>query len=303
MKTNLMIVEGLSESEKSMTASMITEELKKKGKTVICVGKGEQNHLTGEDVSGFKVEWNEVLEYWHSFMIQAEKDTVYVLWGSYHWNFLCEAMRQFDEGEEEAKVYITEITEIIKSLKPIFIYIDEANASAIKDGISDYEGSMQSLAERRMRELQILRELDLDYYTISQDICVKEFEQLCVSAGWGTPSIEQMQTAIENSTKSFVIRYKGRAIAMIHWLGDYGMHWLMKEFVVHKNFQGQMIGTFLYRYSENFIKSTMKPGWKVCIDLRSAQGKEPFYQKLGFQLLTEQETGSGMEKMIEWITE
>ena len=46
MKTNLMIVEGLSESEKSMTASMITEELKKKGKTVICVGKGEQNHLT-----------------------------------------------------------------------------------------------------------------------------------------------------------------------------------------------------------------------------------------------------------------
>lgn len=43
----------------------------------------------------------------------------------------------------------------------------------------------------------------------------------------------------------------------------------------------------------------MQMGWKVCIDLKSSKGKEKFYQKLGFQTMTEKDTGSGMEKMIE----
>lgn len=306
MKTNLVIVEGLSEREKSMTAAMIAEELKKKGKSVICVDNGVQNHSsdnTDYDFSDFEAEWKKVLERWRSFVTKADKDTIYVLCCGFFWNALCEVKKRFDEDVEESKVYIAEIAEIIKPLKPILIYIDKANVKAAKGSMFDYEDSMQSLVERRARELQILRELEFDYYTISQDICVEEFAQLCISAGWNTPSIEQMQTAIENSTQSFVIRHKGRAISMIHWLGDYGMHWFMKEFVVHKDYQGKMIGTFLYRYSENFIKSTMKPGWKACIDLRSAQGKEPFYQKIGFQLLTEQESGSGMEKMIERTVE
>lgn len=77
------------------------------------------------------------------------------------------------------------------------------------------------------------------------------------------------------------------------------MHWFMKEFIVHKEFQGQMIGTFLYRFSENFIKNTMQAGWKVCIELRASKGKENFYHKLGFQTMKEKDTGSKMEKMIE----
>lgn len=43
----------------------------------------------------------------------------------------------------------------------------------------------------------------------------------------------------------------------------------------------------------------MRKGWKVSIDLRAARGKENFYRKLGFRILTEKETGSGMEKIIE----
>lgn len=43
----------------------------------------------------------------------------------------------------------------------------------------------------------------------------------------------------------------------------------------------------------------MKENWKTCIDLRSAKGKEPFYFSLGFQIMSENDTGSGMEKMLE----
>ena len=63
-------------------------------------------------------------------------------------------------------------------------------------------------------------------------------------------------------------------------------------------YTGQMIGTLLCRYSENFIKSTMKNGQKICIDLRSFKGKEGFYQSLGYNIMSA-ETGAGMEKMLE----
>ncbi len=109
--------------------------------------------------------------------------------------------------------------------------------------------------------------------------------------------MEQMQLAIENSTQSFIVRHKGIPIAT-NWLGDYWMHWFMKEFIVRKEFQGKIIGRSLYRFSENFIKSKMQTGWKECIDLRASKGKENFYHQLGFQIMTE-ETGSGMEKMVE----
>ena len=45
------------------------------------------------------------------------------------------------------------------------------------------------------------------------------------------------------------------------------------------------------------MKSTLKENWKVCIDLRSSKGQEGFYRSLGFQIVSEKETGSGMEKM------
>ena len=42
-----------------------------------------------------------------------------------------------------------------------------------------------------------------------------------------------------------------------------------------------------------------KPNWKVCIDLRASKGKEPFYEKLGFEAMTAEASGCGMEKRIE----
>ena len=227
--------------------------------------------------------------------------------------------------ETASQNYISEIAEIIKPLKPVIIYIDQPDVKKAIDRVIDergndwlnavinyhtaqgygkeknlsgYEGYIQCLEERKIRELKILRALDIDYYTVSQDMRAAEFSELFASVGWSCPTEEQMNLAIRNSTKSFIVRHKDRAVATVNWLGDYGMHWFMKEFIVSREFQGQMIGTFLYRFSENFMKSTLKENWKVCIDLRSSKGQEGFYRSLGFQIMSESETGSGMEKMI-----
>lgn len=329
MKTNLIIVEGLPGSGKSTTAAMIADELNKKGKKVICVDEGVGEHpadYADYDFPDFETERIKILEKWRSFTEQSAKDAVYVFNCIFLQNPMCETMMRFGMDETASQNYISEISEIIKPLKPIIIYIDRPDVKKAIDRVIDdrgndwlnavihyhtaqgygkeknlfgYEGYIQCLEERKVRELKILQALDIDYYTVSQDMKATEFSELFASVGWNCPTEEQMSLAIHNSTKSFVLRHKGKAVATINWLGDYGMHWFMKEFIVSREFQGQMIGTFLYRFSENFIKNTLKEKWKVCIDLRTSKGKESFYHSLGFQTMSENETGSGMEKMIE----
>ncbi|MCI5945332.1 MAG: GNAT family N-acetyltransferase [Oscillospiraceae bacterium] len=126
-----------------------------------------------------------------------------------------------------------------------------------------------------------------------------ELDELFGSVGWSCPTAEQLESAIRNSTKAFIVRHNGKPAAKISLLGDVGMHWFVKDFIVRPEFQGQMIGTLLFRFCENYIKSTMKPNRKVCIDLRASKGKEPFYEKLGFEAMTAEASGCGMEKMIE----
>jgi len=329
MKTNLIIVEGLPGSGKSTTAAMIADELNKKGKKVICVDEGVREHpadYADYDFPDFETERKKILEKWRLFAEGCKKDTIYVFNCIFLQNPMCETMMRFGMDDSGSQNYISEIAEIIKPLNPVIIYIDQPDVKEAVDrvldergngwldavidyhtsqgygkqnGLSDYGGYIQCLEERKVRELKILRALDIDYYTVSQDIKTEEFAELFASTGWSCPEGEQIALAIHNSTKSFVVRHKERVIATINWLGDYGMHWFMKEFIVRREFQGKMIGTFLYRFSENFIKSTLKEKWKVCIDLRASKGKENFYCDLGFQIMSENETGSGMEKMIE----
>ena len=329
MKTNLIIVEGLPGSGKSTTAAMIADELNRKNKKVVCVDEGVSEHpadYADYDFPDFETERKKILDKWQSFVQNSDKDTIYVFNCIFLQNPMCETMMRFGMSEEESRNYIAEIAEIIKPLNPVIIYIDQPDVKFAIDSVLDergndwlnavidyhvsqgygkqnnlcgYDGYIKCLEERRIRERNILRSLEIDYYTISQDLKVEEFVELFKSVGWNCPSIEQMDLAIKNSTKSFVVRHKENAVATINWLGDFGMHWFMKDFIVRKEYQRQMMGTFLYRFSENFIKSTLKDNQKVCIDLRAEKGKEPFYQGLGFRIMTENVTGSGMEKMVE----
>lgn len=329
MKTNLIIVEGLPGSGKSTTAAMIAEELKKKGKQVVCVDEGAAEHpadYADYNFPDFETERTKILEKWRSFVKGTDEDIIYVFNCIFLQNPMCETMMRFGMEEADSEKYIAEIAEIIKPMSPVIIYIDQPNVKTAIDSVLDergndwlkavidyhvsqgygkqnslsgYDGYIKCLEERRNRELNILRSLNIDSYTISQDITIDEFAELFASVGWSCPTKEQMEFAINNSTKSFVVRHKGKPAATINWLGDYGMHWFMKEFIVNKDYQRQMMGTLLYRFSENFIKSSMKADWKVCIALRSSKGKEKFYNELGFKTMAADENGSGMEKMLE----
>lgn len=329
MKTNLIIVEGLPGSGKSTTAAMIANELSRRNKKVVCVDEGAGEHpadFADYDFPDFETEREKILGKWRSFVQSTDKDTIYVFNCIFLQNPMCETMMRFGMSEKSSLNYISEIADIIRPLNPVVIYIDQPDVKSAIDSVLDergndwlnavidyhtsqgygkqnnlsgYDGYIRCLEERKIRELNILKSLDIDYYTISQDMRVEEFIGLFDSVGWNCPAKEQMYLAINNSTKSFIVRHKEIAVATINWLGDYGMHWFMKDFIVRTDYQGHMIGTFLYRFSENYIRSTLKESWKTCIDLRASKGKEKFYHSLGFQTMSENEMGSGMEKMVE----
>lgn len=197
MKTNLIIVEGLPGSGKSTTAARIADELREKGEKVICVDEGVPGHpadYADYDFPDFETERMKILDKWRSFTSAADRDTIYVFNCIFLQNPMCETMMRFGMDEAASQSYIAEISDIIRPLHPIILYLDQPNArqaiDRVKEGrgadwlnavidyhtsqgygkehhLSGYEGYIQCLEERRARELRILQTLDIEHHTIS----------------------------------------------------------------------------------------------------------------------------------------
>ena len=132
-------------------------------------------------------------------------------------NPMCETMMRFGMDYAASQNYISEISEIIKPLNPVIIYINQPDVKETinrvidergndwldavinyhtsqgygkQNGLSGFEGYIKCLEERKIRELKILRTLDLDYYTVSQDMGAAEFAGLFASVGWSCPAEE-----------------------------------------------------------------------------------------------------------------
>ncbi len=207
MKTNLIIVEGLPGSGKSTTAAMIAEELKKNGNRVFCFDEGEEHPADYKDYDfpDFETEREKMLEKWREFVCGCDRNAVYVFNCVFLQNPMCETMMRFDMGYEQSRAYIAEIAEIIRPLNPVIVYIDRPDIRADidrvldergddwlnavigyhvdqgygkKNGLSGYDGYIECLAERKRRELDILRSLDIRYCTISEDLTAAKLEEL-----------------------------------------------------------------------------------------------------------------------------
>lgn len=208
MTTNLIIVEGLPGSGKSTTAAMIAEELKKKGKKIVCVDEGAEEHpadYADYDFPDFETERMRILEKWRSFTQKADPDTIYVFNCIFLQNPMCETMMRFGMDGAASLGYISEILEITRPLHPVIIYIDLPDVrgtiervihqrgndwlNAVIDyhvsqgygkqnGFSGYEGYLKCLEERKIRELRILGALDMEYHIIRRNLGPMELAEL-----------------------------------------------------------------------------------------------------------------------------
>ena len=124
------------------------------------------------------------------------------------------------------------------------------------------------------------------------------FLELYTAVGWEAPSRDQVATALER-TLATVTAYDGdHPVGMVRLLGDGGMSFYMKDFAVLPNHQHSGVGRFLLNAVENYIRSTVEPGWAVSLELISTKAAEGFYQKMGFEDRPNSWDGPGMFKMI-----
>lgn len=198
--TRLIIVEGLPGTGKSTAASIIAEALRVSGKKVVCIDEGAPNHpadYADYDFPDFATEKRLILNKWRTFVSQADRNTIYVFNCVFLQNPMCETMMRFGFDLETSRKYIAEIAQIIKPMKPIIIYINKRDVRATIDkvkgergkdwlnavidyhinqgygreqGLQGYDGYISCLMERKNREIEILKNLDVESHILYEDI-------------------------------------------------------------------------------------------------------------------------------------
>ena len=133
---------------------------------------------------------------------------------------------------------------------------------------------------------------------LENQLTVNDFSRLYQSAGWGCPNEKMIQVSLEKSYATFSVEEDGMIIGMARLLGDGGLAFYLKDFVIMPEYQGRGIGKVLLAHVENYIKNELEEGWNTCLELMSAKGKEEFYKKFGFEERPTEFRGAGMMKMI-----
>ena len=124
------------------------------------------------------------------------------------------------------------------------------------------------------------------------------FLELYRSVGWEAPGLAQITMALEHSLATFCAYDGERAVGMARLLGDAGMSFYIKDFAVRPEYQGKGVGRLLMNAMEEYIRSQLTNGWAVSLELISSKGREPFYEKFGFEQRPCDWDGAGMFKMI-----
>lgn len=123
----------------------------------------------------------------------------------------------------------------------------------------------------------------------------KLFLELYTSAGWEPPSIDQVEMALQHTIANFTAYDEDTPVGMVRLLGDGGMSFYVKDFVVIPSFRSKGIGTLLLGSVEKYIISD---GWAVSLELISSKEAVNFYKKFGFEERPCEWDGPGMFKMI-----
>ena len=135
--------------------------------------------------------------------------------------------------------------------------------------------------------------------TIQKNMLTPElFQELYQSVGWEAPGLDQITMALEHSFATFCAYEGEKAVGMVRLLGDGGMSFYVKDFAVRPEYQGKGVGHLLMTAAQEYILSHIPDGWAVSLELISSKGKEPFYEKFGFEQRPCDWDGAGMFKML-----
>ena len=132
-------------------------------------------------------------------------------------------------------------------------------------------------------------------FTYSNELSVSEYCQLRAAVGWQEIVEEQAQSGLERSDFIIACREGENIIgcARIFWDGGYIAY--LADVMVKPEYQKKGIGKKLVSECICYMDKQLKEGWRIKIVIVSAKGKEPFYEKFGFQVRPNANDGAGMQ--------
>ena len=122
----------------------------------------------------------------------------------------------------------------------------------------------------------------------------EDFIRLRIEAGAAEVPVDHARKALQNGLINVSAIYNGELVGMGRLVGDGAMYWYLQEIIVLPQFQGKGIGTMIVNHLVDYAKANSITGKFTTIGGVSAQGKEPFYEKMGFEIIS-----NGIKKMIE----
>ena len=138
-------------------------------------------------------------------------------------------------------------------------------------------------------------------YEITNNITPAEYLDMRASVGWSLFPLEQAAGGLEHTAHICCIRNKesGQPIALGRMLWDHGYTAYVSDIIVRPDFQGQGFGRLIMDDLMAYIRSVLKPGYRIMVSLKAAKNKEGFYKKFGFIERPNEDFGPGMHQWIE----
>ena len=122
----------------------------------------------------------------------------------------------------------------------------------------------------------------------------EDFIRLRIDTGFAEIPVEHARKALQNGLINVSAIYNDELVGMGRLVGDGAMYWYLQEIIVVPKYQRKGIGTMIVNHLVDYAKANSITGKFTTIGGVSAKGKEPFYEKMGFEIIS-----NGIKKMIE----
>ena len=130
--------------------------------------------------------------------------------------------------------------------------------------------------------------------TYKNTISAEEVNFLRESVGFRQILPEQIKNGLDGSALIAAAYYQQQIVGMARLIWDGGYVALIPDILVMPEYDSQEIQEKLITQILDFLRSKLKPGFGIQVDIKAWNYREGFYESLGFQLSTPERRGTPM---------
>lgn len=130
--------------------------------------------------------------------------------------------------------------------------------------------------------------------TYKDSTTADEVNLLRASIGFRQINPEQIKAGLDGSAFTIAAYNQRQIVGMARLIWDGGMVALIPDVLVLPEYQMKGIEQEMVTRILDFLRSKLKPGFGIQVDVKAWDNQETFYESLGFQISTQERRGVPM---------